>query len=61
LNSTPALFGLSFFLLCCFRDFGCGKAMSFDGLLIGLTGHSGRPAKAAGLTATRGVGLDFET
>src|SRR5439155_1288158 len=27
---TPPLFGLSSFLYLLFRDFGCGKAMSFD-------------------------------
>jgi hypothetical protein len=31
LRTTLGLFGLSFFLYCFFRDFGCGKAISFDG------------------------------
>src|SRR5713101_8048262 len=31
-QSTPPVFGLSSSLSCSFRDFGCGKAMSFDGL-----------------------------
>ena len=31
-NSMPPLFGLSSFLYLSFRDFGCGKAMSFDDL-----------------------------
>jgi hypothetical protein len=31
-QTTPPLFGLSSFLHLSFRDFGCGKAMSFDDL-----------------------------
>src|ERR1700751_789777 len=30
LQTTPPLFGMSFFLFCSFRGCGCGKAMSFD-------------------------------
>ncbi len=29
-QSMPPPFGMSSFLQLCFRDFGCGKAMSFD-------------------------------
>src|ERR1700704_5758458 len=31
-QTMPPLFGLSSFLYLSFRDFGCGKAMSFDDL-----------------------------
>src|SRR5260370_25309520 len=30
LNIAHPLFGISFFLYCSFRDYGCGKAMYFD-------------------------------
>jgi hypothetical protein len=32
LTTTPPVLGISFFLYCSFRGFGCGKAMWFDGL-----------------------------
>ena len=42
-QSTPSGFGLSSFPCCCFRDFGCGKATSFDGLF-----RSDRPKNIRG-------------
>jgi hypothetical protein len=31
-HNTPPVLGMSFFLYCSFRGFGCGKAMSFGDL-----------------------------
>src|SRR5436190_4273701 len=45
-QSTPLLFGLSSFLYLFFRDFGCGKAMSFDDLF-----RKDRPNKTLQRTA----------
>ena len=43
---TPPVFGLSLFLSWSFRDFGCGKAISFDGFF-----RRGRPYKTLQQTA----------
>src|SRR5580692_6282513 len=32
LTTMPTVLGMSFFLYCSFRGFGCGKAMSYDDL-----------------------------
>ena len=50
-QSTPPLFGLSSFLQLSFRDFGCGKAMSFDDYFekIGLTRRYSEPPTSSAI------------
>src|SRR5438876_12175047 len=47
-QATPPLFGLSPFLYLSLRDFGCGKAMSFDDLF-----RKDRPNKMLLITPSR--------
>jgi hypothetical protein len=47
---TPPLFGLSSFLYLFFRDYGCGKAMSFDDCV-----RKDQPNKVSQLTRSRFV------
>lgn len=44
-QTTPPWFGLSLFLYLSLQDFGCGRAMSFDGLF-----RKDRPNKVRQLT-----------